>query len=140
MLKIRNVDLVELLNFLTDVELTPKVSRVRSKLIKLIQEKIEELYKDEIELLNKYGKKDEEGSLVQHEGTFSLLEETAVEYHKEKSVLLEEKTAINVDELHERLPILITGLENNDIKLSGKKADTLDLLLDLLENELNKNT
>ena len=85
MIKIKNQDLVDVITFLEGFELTPKVSRVRTKLVKLIREKIDELYKDEVDLLQRFGKKDEEGNLVQDNGNFSLLPETASEYHKEKA-------------------------------------------------------
>ncbi|MGH2161977.1 DUF1617 family protein, partial [Enterococcus faecalis] len=117
-------------------ELTPKVSRVRTKLVKLIREKIDELYKDEVDLLQRFGKKDEEGNLIQDNGSFSLLAETAAEYHKEKSDLLKEDSVIDVAELHDKLPLLISGLEDSEVMVSGKEAETLELILGLLETEV----
>lgn len=57
MLKIRNEDLVDVMSFLKGFDLPPKISRVRTKLAKLIQVKVDELYQDEVDLLQKYGKK-----------------------------------------------------------------------------------
>ncbi|EAE2458046.1 DUF1617 family protein [Enterococcus faecalis] len=136
MIKIKNQDLVDVITFLEGFELTPKVSRVRTKLVKLIREKIDELYKDEVDLLQRFGKKDEEGNLVQDNGNFSLLPETASEYHKEKADLLVETSAIDVAELHDKLPLLIAGLENSEFTVSGKDAETLELILELLEKEV----
>ena len=110
MLKIKNEELVNVITFLEGFELQPKVSRVRTRLVKLIREKIDELYKDEVELLERFGKKDEEGNLIQDNGNFSLLPETAAEYHKEKAVLLDEDSVIDMAELHDKLPLLIGGL------------------------------
>ena len=59
MLRIRNEELVDVITFLESFELQPKVSRVRTKLVRLIRQKIDELYKDEVELLERFGKKDE---------------------------------------------------------------------------------
>lgn len=134
MLKIRNEDLVDVMNFLKGFDLPPKISRVRTKLAKLIQVKIDELYGDEVDLLQKYGKKDENGNLVQHEGTFSLIPETATEYHKEKADLLYEETHISVDELRDKLPLLVAGFENSEVTISGKDAEMLDLILEQLED------
>lgn len=136
MLKIRNEELVDVITFLEGFELQPKVSRVRTKLVKLIRTKINELYKDEVDLLQRFGKKDEEGNLVQDNGNFSLLPETAVEYHKEKADLLNEDSVIDVAELHDKLPLLIGGLEDSEVKVSGKDAEALELVLELLEIEV----
>ena len=136
MLKTRNEELVDVITFLEGFELQPKVSRVRTKLVKLIRTKIDELYKDEVDLLQRFGKKDEEGNLVQDNGNFSLLPETAVEYHKEKADLLNEDSVIDVAELHDKLPLLIGGLEDSEVKVSGKDAEALELVLELLEIEV----
>ena len=134
--KIKNEELVDVITFLEGFELQPKVSRVRTKLVKLIRVKIDELYKDEVDLLQRFGKKDEEGNLIQDNGSFSLLAETAAEYHKEKSDLLKEDSVIDVAELHDKLPLLISGLEDSEVMVSGKEAETLELILGLLETEV----
>ena len=136
MLRIRNEELVDVITFLESFELQPKVSRVRTKLVRLIRQTIDELYKDEVELLERFGKKDESGNLIQDNGNFSLLPETAAEYHKEKADLLNEETHIDVVELHDKLPLLIGGLEESEVKLSGKEAETLEVVLELLETEV----
>ena len=136
MLRIRNEELVDVITFLEGFELQPKVSRVRTKLGKLIRQKIDELYKDEVDLLQRFGKKDEEGNLIQDNGNFSLLPETAAEYHKEKADLLEEISSIDVAELHDKLPLLIGGLEDSEVTISGKDGETLELILELLEIEV----
>ncbi|EOS7813895.1 DUF1617 family protein [Enterococcus hirae] len=136
MLRIRNEELVDVITFLEGFELQPKVSRVRTKLGKLIRQKIDELYKDEVDLLQRFGKKDEEGNLIQDNGNFSLLPETAAEYHKEKADLLNEDSVIDVAELHNKLPLLIGGLEDSEVTVSGKDAETLELILELLEIEV----
>ena len=136
MLKIKNEELVDVITFLEGFELQPKVSRVRTKLVKLIREKIDELYKDEVDLLERFEKKDEEGNLIQDNGNFSLLPETAADYHKEKADLLNEDSVIDVAELHDKLPLLIGGLEDSEVTISGKDAETLELILGLLETEV----
>ncbi|CDG04257.1 DUF1617 family protein [Lactococcus lactis] len=136
MLKIKNEDLVDMINFLKEFELPPKISRIRTKLCKLIQVKVDELYHDEVELLGRYGKKDEDGNLVQHDGNFSLIPETAMEYHKEKADLLNEDTFINTTELQDKLLFLIAGFEESTVALAGKEAEMLDLLLEQLETEV----
>jgi len=136
MLKVKNYQLVDVLEFLEKAELKPRASRVRTKLTKLFYTKIEELQGDEMALLDKFGKKGEDGKLIENQGTFSLVEETAAEYHREKRTLLEETASVNVDELKDRLGILVDELESSDVKVSGKDAEALDLLLDALEAEV----
>lgn len=136
MIRLKNSELVGCLQFLEKAELKPKASRVRTKLKNLVQVKVDELYKDEVELLQKFGKKDDNGKLIQHDGNFSLIEATAEEYHQEKAELINESVSINVDELKEQLPFLIEGLESSEMTLSGMNAEILDLLLEKLEEEI----
>jgi len=127
------------LEFLEKAELKPKASRVRTKLNKLLYSKAQDLHGDELALLDKFGKKDENGKLIENQGVFALIEETAAEYHQEKAALLEEETAVNVDEFKDKLGVLFDELENSDAKVSGKDAVALDLLLDALELEMETN-
>ena len=136
MLKFKNYQLVDLLEFLEKAELKPKASRVRSKLNRLLFAKIQDLQGDEMALLEKFGKRGDDGKLIENQGTYSLIESTAVEYHSEKQALLGEGASINVDELKDKIPALIDALENSDQRLSGKNAESLDLLLDALEAEV----
>ena len=107
MLKIKNYQLVDALEFLEKSELKPKASRVRTKLTKLFYAKIQDLQGDEMVLLEKFGKRDDSGALIENQCTYTLIEETAAEYHQEKGTLLEETTSINVDELLDKLVVLI---------------------------------
>ncbi len=136
MLQIKNYQLVDLLEFLEKAELRPKASRVRTKLGKLILAKIQDLQADEMALLEKYGKRDDAGKLLENDGTYSLIEDTAAEYHVEKRTLLEEMANINADELRVSLGTLIEEMESCESRLSGKDAEVLDLLLDMLEAEV----
>jgi hypothetical protein len=135
MIQIQNTQIVEVLAFLEKIELTPKASRVRTKLNRRISAKVEELYHDEMALLEKFGAKDDAGKLIENDGTYTLKEETAAAYHLEKAQLFGESTVINVDELRDKLGVLISALEESDIKLAGKQAEVLDILLDCLEAE-----
>jgi uncharacterized small protein (DUF1192 family) len=136
MLKIKNYQLVDALEFLEKAELKPKASRVRTKLSRLLFAKVQDLQGDEMALLEKFGKRDDSGRLIESGGTYSLVEDTAAEYHTEKRMLLEETAAVNVDELHEHIGVLMDELINSDMKLAGKDAESFALLLDALEAEV----
>jgi Protein of unknown function (DUF1617). len=136
MITIKNEELMDMLEFLEKIELVPKVSRVRTRLCGLLKVKTEALYHDEVELLEKYGKKDENGKLIETDGTFSLETATALTYHKEKAELLQEESNIDVTELKDRLMLLKEALEESDIKVGGKDAETLDTIITQLEREV----
>jgi hypothetical protein len=136
MLKIKNYQLVDVLEFLEKTELKPRPSRVRTRLNKLLYAKIEDLQTDEMALLEKFGKRDGDGKLIEDSGAYTLNEATASEYHAEKRTLLEETASVGVDELKEGLPVLIGELVDSDMKLSGKDAEAFALLLDALEAEV----
>jgi len=138
MVKVKNYQLVDVLEFLEKAELRPKASRVRTKLTKLFYAKIDDLQSDELALLEKFGKKDAGGKLIENQGNYTLVEETAAEYHKEKRTLLDETTSINVDELKDNLAVLIDELVNSDVRVSGKDAASMDVLLDVLEEEIKQ--
>jgi len=138
MLKLKNYQLVDVFEFLEKAELKPKASRVRTKLNRLFYSKIQELQSDELALLDKFGKKDEDGKLVETDGTFSLECCTAAEYHAEKRELLNEEVSVNIDELRDKIGLLIAELENSDMKISGKDGVTFDLLSDILESEIKE--
>lgn len=137
MLTIKNYQLVDLLEFLEKTALRPKASRVRSKLNRLLYAKIQDLQSDELALLERFGKKDENGKIIENDGAYTLLEATAAEYHRERRALMEESVSVNVDELGDKLRALMDELENSDITLSGKDAEVLDLLFDMLEIEVS---
>lgn len=135
MIQIKNQQLLEVLHFLDALALSPKPSRVRTKLMQKVQQKIEELYRDELELLEQYGKKNEQGKLVEEDGSYPLIEATATEYHKEKRELLAELATLDVGEFQDNFSFLIEALENIDTKFSGQEATTLDFILNFLEKE-----
>ena len=121
MLKVKNYQLVAMLEFLEKAALKPRASRVRTKLVKLLYTKIDDLQGDEMALLDKFGKKGENGKLIENQGTFTLIEETAAEYHQEKRTLLEETASVNVDELKDKLAVL---MENWKTAMSRFRART----------------
>ena len=61
-MKIKNKDLVFLFNLVNDEELSGKKSRMRTKFIKLVQEKAEEFEEDRQDLLKEHCKLDKEGN------------------------------------------------------------------------------
>lgn len=61
-MKIKNKDLVFLFNLVNDEELSGKQSRMRTKFIKMVQEKAEEFEEDRQDLLKQHCKLDKDGN------------------------------------------------------------------------------
>ena len=67
MLSLKNKELAPIINFLSAVELSPKASRCRSKLVKKLLEKHTELKEDLEEIIEKFGKRDDNGEIIRLE-------------------------------------------------------------------------
>ncbi|QIW51230.1 DUF1617 family protein [Lactococcus raffinolactis] len=137
MLSLKNQELAPVINFLTALELSPKASRCRSKLVKKLMEKYEEFGEDEKSLFEKYGKRDETGELLKsEEGVYKLVEDTAAECLTEQQSLVDEEVTINLDEIKDKVKFLVSKLDKLDVKFSGNDAVIYDVLMDKLEEEI----
>ena len=137
MLSLKNKELAPIINFLSAVELSPKASRCRSKLVKKLLEKHTELKEDLEEIIEKFGKRDDNGEIIRLEnGNVDFSEDTKEEGIKEQEELLYEEISINLDEIKKKVKFLVTNLDQLDAKLSGYDAEIYDLLMDKLEEEI----
>ena len=136
MLSLKNQELAPVINFLTALELSPKASRCRSKLVKKLMEKYEEYVDDEKALFEKYGKRDENDELLKsEEGVYKLVEETSAVCLAEQQSLIDEEVAINLDEIKDKVKFLVSKLDKLDVKFAGNDAVIYDVLMDQLEEE-----
>ena len=136
MLSLKNKELAPIINFLSKVELSPKASRCRSKLVKKLLEKHAELKEDLEVIIDKFGKRDENDKIIQLEdGNVEFSDDRKEEGIKEQQILLDEEVSINLDEIKERVKFLVSKLDKIDTKLSGYDAETYDTLMDKLEDE-----
>jgi hypothetical protein len=136
MLTFNNEELVPVVNFLGTLELTPKVSRCRTKLVKKLMAKVEAFGADEKALLELYGERDEDGKLVESDSGYRLQVESANDYHAEYQDLLNENVNIDMTEIKEQIRLLVTALNELDIKLANQDAMIFDELMEKLEEEL----
>ncbi|CDI47650.1 Orf58 [Lactococcus lactis subsp. lactis Dephy 1] len=137
MLSLKNKELAPIINFLSAVELSPKASRCRSKLVKKLLEKHTELKEDLEDIIEKYGQRDDKGEIIRLEnGNVDFSEDTKEEGIKEQEELLYEEISINLDEIKKKVKFLVTNLDQLDAKLSGYDAEIYDLLMDKLEEEI----
>ncbi|MDM7548014.1 DUF1617 family protein [Lactococcus lactis] len=137
MLSLKNKELAPIINFLSAVELSPKASRCRSKLVKKLLEKHTELKEDLEEIIEKFGKRDDNGEIIRLEnGNVDFSEDTREEGIKEQEELFDEEISINLDEIKKKVKFLVTNLDQLDTKLSGYDAEIYDMLMDKLEEEI----
>lgn len=137
MLSLKNKELAPVINFLSAVELSPKASRCRSKLVKKLLEKHTELKEDLEDIIEKFGKRDDNGEIIRLEnGNVEFSEDTKEEGIKEQEELFDEEISINLDEIKKKVKFLVTNLDQLDTKLSGYDAEIYDLLMDKLEEEI----
>lgn len=137
MLSLKNKELAPIINFLSAVELSPKASRCRSKLVKKLLEKHTELKEDLEDIIKKFGKRDDNGEIIRLEnGNVEFSEDTKEEGIKEQEELFDEEISINLDEIKKKVKFLVTNLDQLDTKLSGYDAELYDLLMDKLEEEI----
>lgn len=137
MLSLKNKELAPVINFLSAVELSPKASRCRSKLVKKLLEKHTELKEDLEDIIEKFGKHDDKGEIIRLEnGNVEFSEDTKEEGIKEQEELFDEEISINLDEIKKKVKFLVTNLDQLDTKLSGYDAEIYDLLMDKLEEEI----
>ena len=137
MLTLKNNELAPVINFLTALELSPKASRCRSKLVKKLMEKYEEFSEDEKNLFEKYGERDDDGELIKtDEQKYKLVPDTAKECLTEQQLLIDEEVMITLDEIKEKVKYLVTKLDKLDVKLAGNDAVIYDVIMDKLEEEI----
>ena len=137
MLSLKNKELAPIINFLSKVELSPKASRCRSKLVKKLLEKHAELKEDLEVIIDKFGKRDENDKIIQLEdGNVEFSDDRKEEGIKEQQILLDEEVLINLDEIKERVKFLVSKLDKIDTKLSGYDAEIYDIIMDKLEEEI----
>lgn len=137
MLSLKNKELAPVINFLSAVELSPKASRCRSKLVKKLLEKHTELKEDLEDIIEKFGKRDDKGEIIRLEnGNVEFSEDTREEGIKEQEELFDEEISINLDEIKKKVKFLVTNLDQLDTKLSGYDAEIYDMLMDKLEEEI----
>ncbi len=137
MLSLKNKELAPIINFLSAVELSPKASRCRSKLVKKLLEKHTELKEDLEDIIEKFGKRDDKGEIIRLEnGNVEFSEDAKEEGVKEQEELFDEEISINLDEIKKKVKFLVTNLDQLDTKLSGYDAEIYDMLMDKLEEEI----
>ncbi|MGC7725999.1 hypothetical protein ACP22O_06380 [Staphylococcus epidermidis] len=136
MLEIKNSDLVQAKSFLYELKLKPKLSRHRTKLVKLIDEKIKDLSDASNEIIQQYAKKDENGNPIINDNMVEFDSvENRIEFEREDAILINELSKINLDEYPNIYNSIQLVLSELDVELDKEKAETYELLCELFKVE-----
>ena len=139
-LKLKNHEVVKALNFLSGLKLNANQTRPATKLIRILDEVLQEIQDSQFALIEMYGKRDEENNLIQREKgqSHEIDPDHVEEYAKEVALLLNEEVVIDGGpfvKLIERLPGI---LENYEEKIDNAEAYIYDRLMDEFEKEENQ--
>ena len=122
-----------LVEFLQEITLKNKVSRLRNKLIKKLTEIATETDEERIELCKEHAEKDENGEAIVEDDQYKVEDLEAL--NKEIQYLFQEEVAVEVGEYSSDFSPLFNYLDSEafDMELSGVEANRYDRLLDIWE-------
>lgn len=135
-MKLKNLYLIEAVNFLQGLKLKPSDSRNRTKLVNVLSEAVTALQTDERALMDDHLQKDKKGEF-KRDGDKYVFKTPAdiTEFNREHADLMNETVEIDSTMFHDKIQKVKPVLEAYDGELSGKEADVYDALLDAFEEE-----
>lgn len=135
-----NYELAIAISFLQEMKLKASDSRHRTKLVKELTQLHEELVKEQLELIEQFGQRDDGGSLMSTEdGQNYLIEPSkAQEYQKENTRLLGEEVVITGGAYINNIKQMGRVLSEYTGELSGQSAEIYDRLLDEFEKNITE--
>ena len=133
-MEIKNGEITAYVEFLQKLNLKSRASRGRTKLIKLLEKKIEEYNTDIASLRDEFFKKDDKGNFVQDNGKLVVKDGVSVgEAQREADKLTNENAVILLDEYEQQIKAMYQALDEYDGELNGTDATVYDDLMDKLE-------
>lgn len=133
-MEIKNGEITAYVEFLQKLNLKSRASRGRTKLIKLLQKKIDEFNMDLNSLRDEYFQKDDQGQFIQENGRLVVKDGVSVgEAQAEADKLTNENAVILLDEYKEQIKAMYQALDEYDDELSGTDATIYDDLMEKLE-------
>lgn len=134
-MEIKNGEITAYVEFLQNLNLKSRASRGRTKLIKLLDKKIEEFNADLNSVRDEFFKKDDKGHFVQDDnGKLVIKDGVSVgEAQAEADKLTNENAIILLDEYEQQIKAMYQALDEYDDELSGTDATIYDDLMEKLE-------
>ena len=136
-LKIKNYELEVFAYILYQMKLGGKKSRMRTRLLKVIQNHINDLQEANESLIQEYAIHDEKGELVladTENKSYQLDPTTEDEFFKELEVLSNEEVVIEINEATQEMILTVANLFlEEEIELNQREAFIYDNLCEQLE-------
>lgn len=129
-MNLSNYEIMSFSDLLFKLKLKGKSSRMRTRLLKTINEYWENVYKIEhAEIIKAYSKKDENGELILNEEKTGalLIEELIPEFNEEYQILQNESFIIDETESNKEMLLTVArSLLECDLEISGEQAILYD--------------
>lgn len=139
LIEFKNGELVAVGNFLAQAKLKGKASRGRTKLIKLIEEKIKEYNEERDSVRDPYFQVDDKGEKIVKDKKYVLKDVSkGKELDKELADLAAETVGIEFTEYSEKFKALYEELNNYGYELSNADAVLYDMILDKFDKSFEK--
>ena len=134
-MEIKNGEITAYVEFLQKLNLKSRASRGRTKLIKLLDKKIEEFNTDLNSVRDEFFKKDDQGHFVQDDnGKLVIKDGVSVgEAQAEADKLTNENAVILLEEYEQQIKAMYQPLDEYDGERSGTDASIYDDLMEKLE-------
>ena len=134
-MEIKNGEITAYVEFLQKLNLKSRASRGRTKLIKLLDKKIDEFNVDLNSIRDEFFKKDDKGHFVQDDnGKLVIKDGVSVgEAQAEADKLTNENAVILLEEYEQQIKAMYQALDEYDGELSGTDATIYDDLMEKLE-------
>lgn len=134
-MEIKNGEITAYVEFLQKLNLKSRASRGRTKLIKLLDKKIDEFNADLNSVRDEFFKKDDKGHFVEDDnGKLVIKDGVSVgEAQAEADKLTNENAVILLDEYEQQIKAMYQALDKYDGELSGTDATIYDDLMEKLE-------
>lgn len=131
-MKIKNKHIINTHKILFDLKLKGKISRLRSRFNRLLQDHyVSVIEPEQNELKNQYAIKDEHGEIAYNNGNFKVTKE----YLNEMDILLNEELHIDLNESNKDMLLTVATLflDEDLISVSGELAETHDYICEQFE-------
>jgi len=133
---IENGKLGQAISLLFDLPLKGKQSRHRTKFVRLLADRQEEVEKGRIELAKEHAKKDEDGEPIATDGAYDIEDRDG--FAKDLQELYDEEMIIEGGDVSGMLKTVKAVLENCDKELSRQEAVIYDYLCDQFEKGVDE--
>lgn len=139
-MKIRNREIEHLGRLLYELSLKGKVSRMRTRFVNILETHLQNvIIREQIELLQQYSKKNENGDMLQDEnGAIILEKDMSKEYHQEYDLLMDEHFHIDLSDANKLMILSVAQLMlDGDFEVSGEVAEMYDMWCEVFEEAID---